>query len=434
MENPEAASAADVIALQQRYGNRAVRRMLQRDESDAPTTTAPRVETARDLFKRLSLLYHPDKAPNQEDLTWYNQMMGKILSARNDLAALKRLEAEGAAHTSGVPTTTAPTTQPSGTELSTELSPQAPMSQELVQNAAPLAIELSSPTTEEPSEEPGSGPQPSSPEEEEPRRERPVFEAGLLRMQTLGHNRKVLPVLKKYMAERNASGSFNFYFDASTNNRDLYRKYFQDGVAQPVQLPERVKTNLDALAQSKDWSGMALWMNQARIANQEFINTDILPVFELTPEYQKFKVTSRDRPVLSRLAGVVGGAARGVARGQAGRQLAVTRRTVMTLDMAIDRATRSFDQGKAMLERKSSPEYRDRLELLGRRLSTVEEDAAEKQRMLKQAQLRYAGVIRAFSRQYVADKTFRKERYGAFFARLQRFNRKWVEYKAYLGQ
>ncbi len=460
MENPQVASAADVIALQRRFGNRAVRGLLQR---------AFNLDTASGLYKHLALMYHPDKAQDPQDIPWRSQMMAKINGARNDLAALKRLMAEGEAHTAGgsttaEPTTTAPTTEPPGTELSTEVGAPAPLSQDLVQNAAPLAIELSSPSTEEtPSEETSeTGPEQTNSDEAEPGPNRPVFQGAVLRIQVLGHNRKVLPVLKKYMAEQNASGSFNFYFDASTNNRDLYNKYIADKAPQPVQLPPRIKENLDSRAQAKDWAEMAQWMDNARVANQEFINTKILPVFELTPEYQKFKVASRDRPVLARLAGGMKSAVRGAVRPGAA-QTAQTRGTVAALDQAIDRYTQYFDIGRARFERDAKRRAAALLEhnaLFGieevsldgeqsetdatpkskaKKTSkpkgglTPEQIAAQKENVFKESQMRYAGLIRAFSRLYVNDKTFRKDRYGRFFSRLQQFNRKWLTYKAFLG-
>ena len=460
MENPEVASPAHVIALQRRYGNRAVQGLLQR---------AFNLDTASGLYKHLALMYHPDKAQDPQDIPWRSQMMTKINGSRNDLAALKRLMAEGEAHTSGgttttEPTTTEPTSEPPGTELSTEVGAPAPISQDLVQNSAPLAIELSSSSTEEtPSEESTeTGPEQTNTEEAEPKPNQPVFQSSVLRIQLLGHNRKVLPVLKKYMAEQNASGSFNFYFDASTNNRDLYRKYIADTAPQPLQLPPRIKENLDSRAEAKDWAEMAQWMDSARVANQEFINTKILPVFELTPEYQKFKVTSRDRPVLARLAGGIKSTARAVAR-PAAVQASQTRSTVVALDQAIDRYTQYFDIGRARFERDAKKRAAALLEhnaLFGfeepsldgeesetgttpkpkakktgkpKGSLTPEQIAAQKETVFKESQMRYAGLVRAFSRLYVNDKTFRKDRYGRFFTRFQQFNRKWLEYKAYLG-
>jgi hypothetical protein len=437
MENPEAASPSSVIALQQRYGNRAVRRLLQR-EGEAPTTTAPTsrfdLETPRGMWKHLSLLYHPDKARNPEEIPWRRELMFKINDARNDLAALKRLAAEGEAHATGPAPTTAPTTEPSSdlATLPSDGGPQAPLSQELVQNSAPLAIELSSSSQESPSEEPpGTTPEPSTgptAEQEENRPDRPVYQEAHLRMQTLGHNRKVLPVLKKYMAGQNASNNYNFYFDASQNMKDLYRKYIADGAPQQVQLPAQLKQQMDDASQ--DTGRLASLMERARAANQEFINTTILPVFELAAEYQTFKTTSRDRPVLARMAQTV----RGAVRSRAADQVASTRRTVAVLDQAIDRYTRVFLNGRIQV-REFDDNFREsrRIYQSGLDLSSHEAEKAKMaQRLLQQGQIRHANIVAAFTRLYAADKTFRKDRYGAFYARLSAFTKLWVEYKTFL--
>ena len=115
LENPEAATPPGVIALQRHYGNRAVRRLLQR-EVDAPVDPSAAPPTGRNLntipglYRHLALLYHPDKSTNLADIPWRSQMMAKLNAAygARDLAALRRLADEGAAHS-----TTAPTTEPS---------------------------------------------------------------------------------------------------------------------------------------------------------------------------------------------------------------------------------------------------------------------------------------------------------------------------------
>ena len=417
LENPAAATPPGVIALQRHYGNRAVRRLLQR-EVDASVDPSPAPPTGRNLntvtglYRHLALLYHPDKSSNPADIPWRSQMMAKLNAAygARDLAALRRLAAEGAAHS-----TTTPTTEPS-TELtlvpSTDATPPD-VTQQVEQNATPLAIEQALTTQPDSTTPEGdTTPTPSGP----PTR---------LRMQLLAHNHKAMPFLKKFMAEQNGSRNFNFYFDTS-GNRDLYRKYIADGAAQQVTLPARLKDQLDELARTRSWSGMSAAMDEARAENQDIINTVFLPPFEQSPAYQQFAESARDRPVLTRLVGAIKSAVKGPeGQGQQisnfgpqlPRQMALTRRTVALLDQAITRYTPYFVNGQKSLTEVGLPS-----------------DPREVERMFKQGSQRHARVVAAFTRRYALDKTFRKDQfgYGPFFEKLQRFTRLWVEYKTLL--
>jgi hypothetical protein len=170
-------------------------------------------------------------------------------------------------------------------------------------------------------------------------------------------------------------------------------------------------------------------MERARAANQEFINTTILPIFELAPEYQEFKATSRDRPVLARLAKTL----RGAVQSRGAAQTASTRRTVAVLDQAIDRYTRVFNNGKAKLrdfDRQISEDIW--LPMSGDKDSPATKKAKLAARLFQQGQMRHANIVTAFTRLYAADKTFRKDRYGAFYTRLSAFTKLWLDYKSQL--
>ena len=95
----------------------------------------------------------------------------------------------------------------------------------------------------------------------------------------------------------------------------------------------------------------------------------------------------------------------------------MTRRAVSVLDTAIDRQTRYFIQSRQRLDFTGLP---------------TEPGALDK--ILAVGQLRHAAVVKAFTRRFAADQTFRADRYGPFFARLRAFTKLWVEYKAYLGR
>ena len=449
LENPMGASPASVIVMQQRYGNRAVGRLLQREVTDAPSTTTPTrdLNNPRELFKHLSLQFHPDKAkdPNdQAEVAWRTELFKKILAARNDLAALKRLQAEGEALRKQAPTTpeaptsptvtptTTPTTSPTTSPTTTPTTPTTTMSE-------PSGTVDIAPTTEPSNElttvESGSdgtlalvtpqvveqATQPTTPSPEEPETESPTprQRGTTLRMQSFAHNQKAQPFLKKFMAEQNASRNFNFYFDTS-GNRDVYRKYIVDGAPQQVPVPSDVKAKLDGLAHTRSWTAMAPALNHARAANQEIINTQFLPRFEQSPYYDQFKAVAKDRPLLSRALSAFktkdGQGPKISSFGpQLPRQMALTRRTVALLDRAIDRYSPYFVNGK-------------------RTLSTVglPSSPREVERLFNQGHQRHQRVVAAFTRRYAQDKTFRPTSYGPFFAKLRQFTRLWVEYKALL--
>src|SRR5262249_31752477 len=95
VENPFAATPADILALQQRYGNHAVQRLIQR-ENDEEQPLRPGLarfdqNTARGMWKYLQLMYHPDKGPEP----WRTNFITKVNAAKDDLDELRRLKAEG---------------------------------------------------------------------------------------------------------------------------------------------------------------------------------------------------------------------------------------------------------------------------------------------------------------------------------------------------
>jgi hypothetical protein len=425
VDNPQIATAADILVLQQRYGNQAVNRLIQRangDDGDQPqsTTSSPGFDlnTARGLYKHLARLYHPDKARNESEVAWRSELMSKINGAAGDLATLKRLQAEGERHMGTAPTTTpttTPTTPPttptttSTTEPSTELvlapttTPAPENSLVVLDNSSSQALMQLVTTNPEPTTEgtpaPGGTNVPN------------------IRMQLVAHKEPLRPYLKKWMADLHASSNYNFYFD-TRGNKTLYNTYIVGGAPQPVQLSPEIKNKLDELATARDWAGMGPIMDQARTDNQQTINTRYLQGFQQTPEYKKV-MAARDQSPLSRLAGSLAGAMRGARREapafgpQLPRQMQQTRRLVTTLEQAIDRYTRYFEQGKQNIAATGLPE-----------------NPAARQRLLREGQQRHGRVVSAFTRRYTADPTFRKDRYAAFFTRLSGFTKVWTEYKA----
>jgi len=422
----QSASPADILALQQRFGNQAVSRLIQRaggdDQPQSTPTSGFDLNTARGLYKHLARLYHPDKARNESEVAWRSELMSKINGSMNDLAALKRLQAEGERRLGSAPTTpTAPSTPPTTPPTTRAIVPSTPpeTSTELVlapvpsnQNSLVLADNSSSQAlqqlvTTNPEPVPGGAPAPTS----GPR-------VNNLRMQLLAHNNRVLPFLKKYMTEQHAASNYNFYFD-TRNNKTLYNTYVVSGSPQQVPLSPALKSQLDGLAQSRNWAGMAPLIDQARVENQERINTQYLQGFQQTPEYQQVMQT-RDQAPLTRLAKGLAGAVRGAASReepvigpQLPRQMQQTGRVVATLEQAMERYTRYFDNGKRSLAATGLPE-----------------NPAARQRLLREGQQRHSRVVSVFTRRYGADPTFRKDRYAVFFNKLSAFTKLWTEYKA----
>jgi hypothetical protein len=80
LENSQAANPSSVIALQQHYGNRAMRRVVQRLEQSSTDGAAPATPRAgRNLnsvpgpYRHLALLHHPGKSTNPADMPWRSQ-------------------------------------------------------------------------------------------------------------------------------------------------------------------------------------------------------------------------------------------------------------------------------------------------------------------------------------------------------------------------
>ena len=226
-----------------------------------------------------------------------------------------------------------------------------------------------------------------------------------------------MPFLKKYMADANASGNYNFYFDRR-GDRVLYNTYIVGGAPQPIKLSPDLRSELNQLATAKDWAGMAQVMNQARIENQATINNEILPGFQQSPDYQKFQQSAKPQSMFTRLAGAISQGTRREPPAigpQLPAQMQQTRRIAATLEQAIDRYSVFFVNGKKTITTMGLPE-----------------DARARERLFREGQQRHARVVAIFTRRYTADKSFRKDSYGPFFAKLQSFTRLWVEYKALL--
>ncbi len=416
VDDPQAASLASMVALQQRYGNRAVRRLLQRELTDAPAPTRD-LNSPNGLWKHLALLYHPDKAKDPGEIPWRSQMMTRINGARGNLVALKRLQAEGAEHdnattTTAEPSTTTPIVEPSNALVLVPTGEEGGLNttvQNVAQNVAPESVQTLVTTNEE-----------GSPEgETEPETAEPAARRTTLKMQSLGHDQEAVPLLKKFMADRNASRNFNFYFDAS-GDRNVYRKYIADGAAQQVLLPPALKGELDQLAGEKKWEQLAELMNEARAENQAIINREHLPDFEVSPAYQRIAKPVKSPSLFRRVAGAfASGAALTRERlgSQPARQMAMTRRSVELLGRAIDRYSPFFIQGQQLVDQVGLPS-----------------NPRDVERMFKAGRERHARVVAAFTRRYAADTNFRKEQYGPFFAKLQTFTRLWVQYKTRLNR
>jgi hypothetical protein len=454
LDSPLDARPASYLAMQQRYGNRAVQRLLQRDINDAPTTTSSfDLNTVRGLFKHLARLYHPDKARSDDEIPWRSDLMRRIIDAHGagDLAALKRLQSEGATRTNSQSPTTEVPESPPGPRLpnAPTIPPTMPSSEVLVTapDSAPTTSEPSNQLAPLPSVESGPlvpvtessaltivppqvieevvrpNPEPTGPEDVEPGTtpEPPAVRRTSLKMQTFAHNQRALPFLKKFMTEQNALRSYNFYFDAG-GNRDVYRKYIADGAAQQVQLRSDVKAKLDELARVRNWGAMGPDLDRARASNQSTINNDILPQFEQSPYYEQFKAVVPDQPLLTRaLNAFKSREPQGPKISNFGpqlpRQMAVTNRTVGVLEQAIERYTPFFRNGKRTLDQVGLPT-----------------DPREVERLYRQGLERHQRVVGVFTRRYARDRTFRPELYAAFFNKLQAFTRLWTEYKTQLGR
>ena len=427
VDNPQAASPLEILALQQRYGNQAVQRLIQRVGEDGQQSRFD-LNTARGMWKYLSLKYHPDKGPEP----WRAGLMTKINAAANNLPELRRLKAEGErlAGGGGAPTTTPP--QSGGPQITPpQIGPQPNPEQALTptgnqegqlvptggnsgalvptggnSGALVLVNNPPTPTGAKSIKLPRPLVRPTPP--------------GGLRMQLVAHNTKLRPLLKKYMDGLNMSAVYNFYFDAHDNRR-VYDTYFKGTATNGPHVSADVRKALTDLAAQRDWQAMAGPMNNARIENQEYINEVVLPGFAETPEYQAFKATDhRDRSPLARLAGAM---RRGFQRGRRGggpvqgpqepAQMQQTRRVVAMLERAIERYTAHYQHYMRELPRTEPTQ--EQLDFL-----------------LREGQQIHARVATLFARQYAADSTLRRERYAAFFTKLAAFTKLWNQYKALL--